>query len=77
LSFVIVNFDGRVLGTSTEGTMSPLGAYDERTDSVLVLNVTAHKSGWYWVPLPALYIAMHTQYDGTWRGFVLVSEPPS
>jgi hypothetical protein len=74
-TFVLANFDGRVLGASTEGTVSPLAAYDESSDSVLILDVTGHKNPWYWVPLPALYWAMHTQYgDNIWRGYMTIGE---
>jgi hypothetical protein len=73
-SFLLCNFKGDLLGASTEGTVSPLAAYDEKSDSVLVLDVTGHKNPWYWVPLKPFYESMHTQYDGTWRGYMVVSE---
>lgn len=72
--FVISNFKGDLLGASTEGTVSPLAAYDEKSDSVLILDVTGHKNPWYWVPVPALYESMHTQYDGMYRGYALISD---
>lgn len=72
--FLLVNFKGDVFGAATGGTMSPLGAYDAKSDSVLILDVTAHKNPWYWIPVPALYAAMNTQYDGTWRGYLVVSD---
>lgn len=73
-SIILSNFKGDMLGASTEGTVSPLAAYDEKTDSVLILDVTGHKNPWYWVPLTALYESMHTQYDGTYRGYIRVFE---
>ncbi len=73
-SFIIANFDGRVLGANTEGTVSPLAAYDEKTDSVLILDVTGHKNPWYWVPVEALYAAMHTRYDDKTRGWMLIRD---
>lgn len=73
-TFILANFKGDVLGAATEGTVSPLAAYDERSDSVLILDVTGHKNPWYWVPLPALYESMHTQYDGTYRGYIQIGD---
>jgi hypothetical protein len=73
--YLLANFKGDALGASTEGTVSPLAAYDAASDSVLVLDVTAHKNPWYWAPVPAFYGAMHTQYgEGVWRGWLVVSD---
>lgn len=73
--FVLANFKGDAMGATTEGTVSPLAAYDEKTDSVLVLDVTGHKNPWYWAPVEAFYLSMHTQYgDGIWRGYMIVSD---
>lgn len=71
-TFIVSNFKGDLLGAATEGTVSPLAAYDVASDSVLILDVTGHKNPWYWVPVPALYAAMHTQYDGIWRGYIQI-----
>jgi hypothetical protein len=73
-TFLLCNFKGDLLGASTEGTVSPLAAYDEKSDSVLVLDVTGHKNPWYWVPLKAFYASMHTEYDGNFRGYMVISE---
>ena len=73
--FIIVNFLGTVIGNTTEGHISPLGAYDEKTDSILVLDVAGHKNPWYWVPASLLYEAMHTKADGGFRGWLIVSDP--
>jgi len=73
--FLLANFKGDDLGASTEGTVSPLVAYDAQSDSVLVLDVTGHKNPWYWAPVDAFYRSMHTQYGaGTWRGWLTVSQ---
>lgn len=73
--FVLANFKGDDLGASTEGTVSPLVAYDAKSDSVLILDVTGHKNPWYWAPVDAFYRSMHTQYgEGTWRGWLVVED---
>ncbi len=72
--FIISNFKGDVFGANNEGTMSPLVAYDQGTDSILVLDTGGHKNPWYWVPLKSLYRAMNVPYSGNNRGFILVSD---
>lgn len=73
--FLIANFKGDDLGAATEGTVSPVVAYDAKSDSVLILDVTAHKNPWYWAPVEAFYRSMHTQYgEGVWRGWLVVSD---
>jgi hypothetical protein len=73
-SFLVVNFVGSKIGTTTSGHISPLGAYDEQTDSILVLDVAGHKNPWYWVPLTHLYQAMHTLAGDVYRGWLVVSD---
>ena len=40
--FLVVNFKGRTIGASTDGHISPVAAYDEKTDSVLLLDVAGY-----------------------------------
>jgi len=75
-NFIIVNFDGAALGTRLKGHISPIAAYDEESDSVLVLDVALHKETWYFAPLPKLYEAMHSKDDdGKYRGYLVVAKP--
>ena len=72
--FLVANFLGSAIGTATGGHISPLGAYDEETDSILVLDVAGHKTPWYWAPLPHLYQAMHTLAGDDYRGWLVISD---
>lgn len=72
--FVIVNFDGKVLGTKTGGHISPLAAYHEPSDSVLVLDVALHKNQWYFASVESLFKAMNTKDGNNFRGYLIVSE---
>ena len=76
-SFLVANFKGVTLGAKTGGHISPIGAYDENSDSLLVLDVASHKNPWYWVPIGQLYQAMHTLDGSHYRGYVVVSDGPS
>lgn len=73
-NFIIANFDGAVLGARVGGHISPIAAYDEESDSVLVLDVALHKETWYFAPLPKLYEAMHTKDGEHYRGYLVVSK---
>jgi len=73
-NFVIVNFDGKALGAKVGGHISPLAAYDEESDSVLVLDVALHKETWYFVPLAKLYEAMNSKDGENYRGYLVVSK---
>jgi hypothetical protein len=72
-NFIVVNFDGQVLGNKTQGHISPVVAYDCDSDSVLVLDTALHKNQWYWVALKKLYEAMNTKDGETYRGYLVIS----
>ena len=72
--FLVVNFKGRAMGASTDGHISPVAAYDEKTDSVLLLDVAGYLNPWYWAPVAHLYGAMHTLDDNRYRGYLVVED---
>ncbi len=72
-SFVIANFDGKIVGKKTRGHFSPLVAYDEKSDSVLVMDVALHKNQWYWVDIEKLFSAMNTKDGEHYRGYITIS----
>lgn len=71
--FILVNFDGKILGTKTGGHVSPLAAYHKKSDSILVLDVALHKNKWYFAPVEKLYEAMHSKDGENFRGYLIVS----
>ena len=73
-NFVVLNFDGKVLGKETRGHISPVVAFDEETDSVFVLDVALHKNQWYWVGVTKLVEAMNTKDAQTYRGYLVVGK---
>jgi hypothetical protein len=72
--FVLVNFNGSTIGASTHGHISPVAAYDEKTDSVLLLDVAGYYNPWYWAPVADLYGAMHTLDGNHYRGYLVVED---
>ncbi|MEP7137582.1 MAG: phytochelatin synthase family protein [Chloroflexota bacterium] len=72
--FVIVNFRGESLGAPTGGHISPLAAYDLKSDSILILDVYGVENSWYWAPVEHLYKAMATLDNNVHRGWLVVSD---
>jgi hypothetical protein len=72
--FIIVNFKGSSMGAKTGGHISPLAAYDEKSDSVLILDVAGHKNPWYWAPVKHLYKAMSILDNTITRGWLIVTD---
>lgn len=71
---IIVNYSRQALGQAGSGHMSPLGAYDEKSDSVLLLDVAKFKYPPAWITLPDLLSALRTTDpdSGKSRGVVVV-----
>lgn len=73
---VIVNYLRDAVGQSGGGHISPLGAYDAASDSLLVLDVNPSRYPWVWIPLPRLIEAMRTRDVVENRGYILVRAAP-
>lgn len=71
---LVVNYSRKPLGQAGDGHLSPVGAYDEATDSVLLLDVAKFKYPPVWITLQDLYTAIRTMDpdSGKSRGLVAV-----
>lgn len=80
-SRVIINFNRKKLeqSNSTTGHISPVIAYNEEQDSVLLFDVARYKFDCptYWVPVPMLYDAMTgtDSTSNTSRGYIIITDP--
>jgi hypothetical protein len=77
--FVLVNYQRKALGEQVGGHISPLGAYDAKSDRFLILDVARYKYPPVWVKTGDLFGAMNTPdaaNDNKSRGFVLVTAAP-
>lgn len=72
--FLIANFDGKIFQAKTNGHISPIVAYDENSDSILVLDVALHKNTWYWIELNKMIEAMHSKDGDNFRGYLIVEK---
>jgi hypothetical protein len=73
-NFVIVKYNRIALGQLGGNHMSPLGAYDDRSDSFLVMDVDPSAGPWVWIRSSDLIAAMRASDRGDDRGYVLVSD---
>ena len=61
-------------GQKGGGHISPLGAYDERSESFLIMDVNPNRAPWVWVRSEDLIAAMRTFDTVENRGYLLVSD---
>ena len=71
--YVLINYKRSVLGQEGGGHISPVGAYDSKSDSVLILDVNPGFHEWVWADLLDLVRAMGTFDTLQNRGYLLVS----
>ena len=77
--FVIVNYLRKAIGQQVGGHISPLAAYDAKSDRFLVLDVARYKYPPVWVKTTDIFDAMNTPdaaNDNKTRGYVLVTAAP-
>lgn len=72
---LIVNYSRKALPQSGGGHISPIGAYDEDTDSILILDVAKYKYPPVWISVQKLHDAMMLVDTGSnrSRGFIEVT----
>lgn len=75
--FIAVNYRRNYVGQPPGSHFSPLAAYDETTDSFLILDVARYKFPPVWVSTADLFAAMNTTDDvsNKSRGFLVISAP--
>lgn len=71
---LLVNYHRAGVGQEGGGHISPIAAWHEATDRVLILDVAAHRYPPVWVPTAQLFAAMNTvdSASGETRGWVSV-----
>lgn len=74
--FVLFNFNRRFIGEAGGGHWSPLAAYHEASDSVLLMDVARYKYPPVWVPLVDLLQGAqnHDNVSGKARGLLVLSK---
>ena len=73
-AFIIVNIFRKAMHEEGGGHFSPLGAYDQKSDRFLLLDVARYKYPPVWVKTSDLWNAMHTKDGKYFRGFIVLSK---
>lgn len=75
-NFILVNYQREVLGQRRVGHISPIAAYDEESDLVLIMDTASYNYPQTWAPLSQLHSAMAAidSSSGKSRGLVEVSD---
>lgn len=75
---LIASYNRQVLQQTGTGHFSPIAAYDEVSDDVLILDTARFKYGAHWVPLSLLFEAMLPEDPATGksRGYILLENVP-
>jgi glutathione gamma-glutamylcysteinyltransferase len=78
-NFIVICYSRESLGQSGAGHFSPIGAYHEASDSVLIMDVARFKYPPHWVPLQDVVDAMmHVDpVSGLPRGFLQLCAHPA
>ena len=71
--YIIANFYGEVIGLSGGGHHSPIVAYNKKSDSIMILDVS-YKRPWFWVSLEDFYRAMFKKDNINHRGYLEISK---
>jgi len=71
--FVVINYLRTAVGQKGGGHISPLAAYDQASDSFLVMDVNPSSAGWVWMPTATLVKGMRTFDTIENRGYIHVA----
>ncbi len=71
--YVVINYKRSIIGQKGGGHISPLGAYDKKTDSFLIMDVNSSKYHWVWVKTKDIINAMRTFDTIENRGYLLIT----
>lgn len=72
-TFIIANYHRPSIGQEGKGNFSPIGAYDEASDSVLLLDPLRDQQGPFWVQVEDIFKSMNEiDASGKTRGLILV-----
>lgn len=72
--YIVINYARKPLGQKGGGHISPLVAFDEKSDSFLIMDVNPNKDQWVWVKFDDLAKALNTFDTVENRGLLFISK---
>lgn len=73
--FVVINYLRSAVGQNSGGHISPIGAYSDSRDMVLIMDTSSYKYPWTWVATESVWDAMRQGRDSESkksRGYLLI-----
>lgn len=71
-NYVVINYKRKWVEQEGGGHISPVSAYDTKSDSFLVMDVNSSKYPWSWVDADTLIKAMNTKDINDYRGYTVI-----
>ena len=72
--YLAVNYHFGLIYPFTSGHFSPVVAYHEGKDMVLIMDVAGHLGTWVWVNVEDLYRSMNAVISGFDRGYIVIEQ---
>ena len=72
--YLVVNYHLGLMYPFTSGHFSPVVAYHEGKDKVLIMDVAGHLGTWVWVDVEDLYRSMNAAVSGFDRGYIVIEQ---
>ena len=72
--YLVVNYHLGIMYPITSGHFSPVVAYHEGKDMVLIMDVAGHLGTWVWVNVEDLYRSMNAVISGFDRGYIVIEQ---
>ena len=72
--YMLANYHTGAMYPITSGHFSPIVAYHEPTDMVLIMDVAGHLGTWVWIKVEELYKSMNTLLNGNIRGYIIIEQ---
>lgn len=73
-NYVVINYTRKGVEQQGGGHFSPVAAYDQKTDSFLVMDVNSAKYPWAWLDADLLIKSMNTKDIDAYRGYAVITD---
>ncbi len=73
-TYLVVNYARRSVGQKGGGHISPVAAYDQSSDTFLILDVNTTDHMWHWIESSMLLKAMNTRDGQHHRGYAIITK---
>ena len=72
--YMIANYHLGAMYPYTSGHFSPVVAYHEQSDRVLIMDVAGYLGTWVWIKVEELYKSMNSVLSKVERGYIVITQ---